>query len=85
MATNLNLTNMEACHKMSRREILQKVRSEEKRFGFEPEIVAKTAQMKARIYEVAISYHGRTYADGKKTTWRDDVHALWCILRYNFS
>jgi glycosyltransferase involved in cell wall biosynthesis len=84
MATNLNMTDMEACYKMFRREILQKIRLEENRFGFEPEIVAKMARQRARIYEVPISYHGRTYAEGKKITWRDGFHALWCILKYNF-
>ena len=84
MATNLNLTDMEACYKVFRREIIQQTRIEENRFGFEPEIVAKMARRKARIYEVAISYYGRTYAEGKKIGWRDGCHALWCIFKYNF-
>ena len=84
MATNLNMTDMEACYKMFRREIILKVRIEENRFGFEPEIVAKMARLKARVFEVAISYYGRTYAEGKKIGWRDGLHALWCICKYNF-
>jgi hypothetical protein len=82
MATNLNLTDMEACHKAFRRELLQSISIEENRFGFEPEIVAKVARSGARIYEVAISYHGRTYAEGKKIGWRDGVSALRCIAIY---
>jgi glycosyltransferase involved in cell wall biosynthesis len=81
MATNLNLTDMEACYKAFRRELIQSVEIEEDRFGFEPEIVAKVARAGARIYEVAISYHGRTYAEGKKIGWRDGVGALRCILK----
>src|SRR5208283_424730 len=84
MATDLNLTDMEACYKTFRREIIQKIKIEESRFGFEPEITAKVAKLKVRIYEVAISYSGRTYAEGKKIGWRDGVHALWCIFKYNF-
>jgi len=84
MATNLNLTDMEACYKVFRREIIQKIRLEEDRFGFEPEVVSKMARLKVRIYEVAISYYGRTYAEGKKIGWRDGVHAFWCIFKYNF-
>jgi glycosyltransferase involved in cell wall biosynthesis len=83
MATGLNLTDMEVCYKTFRREIIQKIQIEENRFGFEPEITAKVARLKVRIYEVAISYYGRTYAEGKKIGWRDGVHALWCILKYN--
>jgi ribonucleotide reductase beta subunit family protein with ferritin-like domain len=75
---------METCYKTFRREIIQKIKIEENRFGFEPEITAKVARLNARIYEVAISYYGRTYAEGKKIGWRDGVHALWCILKYNF-
>lgn len=82
MTTNLNLTDMEACHKAFRRELIQSIEIEENRFGFEPEIVAKVAQAGARIYEVAISYHGRTYAEGKKIGWRDGISALRCILKY---
>ena len=84
MATDLNLTDMETCYKTFRREVIQKIRIEENRFGFEPEITAKIARLKARIYEVGISYSGRTYADGKKIGWRDGVRALWCICKYNF-
>src|SRR5580658_2284335 len=84
MAADLNLTDMEVCYKVFRREILQRIRIEEDRFGFEPEITAKVARLKVRVYEVAISYTGRTYAEGKKVGWRDGVHALWCILKYNF-
>ena len=82
MTTNLNLTDMEACHKAFRRELIQSIEIEENRFGFEPEIVAKTAQAGARIYEVAISYHGRNYAEGKKIGWKDGFSALRCILKY---
>ena len=84
MATDLNLTDMETCYKTFRREIIQKIRIEENRFGFEPEITAKVAKLKVRIYEVAISYYGRTYAEGKKIGWRDGFRALWCIGKYNF-
>ena len=78
------LTDMETCYKIFRREIIQKIKIEENRFGFEPEITAKVAKLKVRIYEVAVSYYGRTYAEGKKIGWRDGVHALWCIFKYNF-
>jgi glycosyltransferase involved in cell wall biosynthesis len=84
MATDLNLTDMETCYKTFRREIIQKIKIAENRFGFEPEITAKVARLKVRIYEVAISYYGRTYAEGKKIGWRDGCHALWCIFKYNF-
>ena len=84
MATDLNLTDMETCYKTFRREIIQKVKIAENRFGFEPEITAKVAKLKVRIYEVGISYSGRTYAEGKKIGWRDGIRALWCILKYNF-
>jgi len=84
MATDLNLTDMETCYKVFRREIIQKIQIEENRFGFEPEITAKVARLKVRIYEVAISYYGRTYAEGKKIGWRDGFRALWCICKYNF-
>jgi len=83
MATNLNLTDMESGHKMFRREILRQIQIEEDRFGFEPEIVAKVSRMGLRIYEVSISYYGRTYADGKKIGWRDGFSALRCIVKYN--
>ena len=84
MATNLNLTDMEACYKVFRRDLIQNIRIEEDRFGFEPEIVAKVARLNVRIYEVAISYYGRTYAEGKKIGWRDGFRALWCIVKYNW-
>jgi glycosyltransferase involved in cell wall biosynthesis len=83
MFTNLNLTDMETCYKAFRREIIQKIEIEESRFGFEPEITAKVARLGVRIYEVAISYHGRTYAEGKKIGWKDGFSALRCILKYN--
>ncbi len=85
MATNLNLSDMESCYKMFRREIIQAIPIEENRFGFEPEVTAKIARSGARIYEVSISYYGRTYAEGKKITWKDGFRALWCIAKYNFS
>ena len=84
MGTGLNLTDMEVCYKVFRREIIQKISVEENRFGFEPEITAKAARLNVRIYEVAISYYGRTYAEGKKIGWRDGFRALWCIFKYNF-
>ncbi|HSY74444.1 MAG TPA: glycosyltransferase family 2 protein [Dongiaceae bacterium] len=84
MATGVNLTDMETCYKTFRREIIQKITIEENRFGFEPEITAKVARLNVRIYEVAISYYGRTYAEGKKIGWRDGFRALWCIFKYNF-
>ena len=84
MATDLNLTDMETCYKTFRREIIQKIQIQEDRFGFEPEITAKVARLHARIYEVGISYYGRTYAEGKKIGWRDGFRALWCIFKYNF-
>jgi glycosyltransferase involved in cell wall biosynthesis len=82
MFTNLNLSDMETCYKAFRREIIQGIRIEENRFGFEPEITAKLAGTGARIYEVAISYHGRTYAEGKKIGWRDGISAFRCIIKY---
>ncbi len=84
MATNLNLSDMETCYKVFRREIIQKITIEESRFGFEPEITAKVARLGARIYEVPISYHGRTFAEGKKVNWRDGISALRCLIKYNF-
>jgi hypothetical protein len=84
MATNLNLTDMETCYKTFRREALEKIVIEEDRFGFEPEITAKVSKARLRVYEVAISYHGRTYEEGKKINWRDGISALRCILKYNF-
>lgn len=83
MFTNLDLTDMETCYKVFRREIIQKIQIEENRFGFEPEITAKVARLGCRIYEVGISYYGRTYAEGKKIGWRDGFQAIYCILKYN--
>ena len=83
MLTNLNLTDMETCYKVFRKEILKQIDIREKRFGFEPEITAKVARIGCRIYEVGISYSGRSYKEGKKINWKDGVWALWCILRYN--
>jgi hypothetical protein len=81
--TNLNLTDIEVCYKAFRREVLESITLEEERFGFEPEITAKVARGRWRIYEVPISYYGRTYEEGKKIGWRDGVRALYCILKYN--
>jgi glycosyltransferase involved in cell wall biosynthesis len=83
MATNINLTDMETCYKVFRREVLQRIEIEENRFGFEPEITAKVARLGVVIYEVGISYYGRTYAEGKKIGWRDGFRALWAIAKYN--
>jgi len=83
MATNINLGDMECGYKAFRREVIQQIRIEENRFGFEPEIVAKVSQLGVRIYEVPVSYYGRTYAEGKKISWRDGVSALRCIVKYN--
>lgn len=83
MFTDLDLTDMETCYKLFRREIIQNILIEEDRFGFEPEITAKVAKMNCRIYEVGISYYGRTYAEGKKIGWKDGVRAIYCILKYN--
>lgn len=83
MVTDLNLTDMETCYKLFRRDIVQGLQLEEKRFGFEPEVTAKVARVKdVRIYEVGISYYGRTYAEGKKIGWRDGFRALYCIVKY---
>ncbi|MEM8618283.1 MAG: glycosyltransferase family 2 protein [Actinomycetota bacterium] len=83
MFTDLNLTDMETCYKAFRRDVIQSIEIEEDRFGFEPEITAKLARRRVRIYEVGISYSGRTYADGKKIGWRDGVRALICIVKYS--
>jgi len=83
MFTNLNLTDMETGYKVFRREIIQAIKIKESRFGFEPEITAKVAKIHCRIYEVGISYSGRTYSEGKKIGWRDGMSALRCILKYN--
>jgi glycosyltransferase involved in cell wall biosynthesis len=82
MFTNINLTDMETCYKMFRGEVIRNLRIEEDRFGFEPEVTSKVARMGCRIYEVGISYSGRTYAEGKKINWKDGVRAIWCILKY---
>lgn len=82
--TNLNLTDMETCYKMWRSEIIKSVKLKEQRFGFEPEVTAKVSRIsKVRIYEVGISYYGRTYEEGKKINWKDGVRAIYCILKYN--
>ncbi len=83
--TNMNMTDMETCYKIFRREILQSIPIEENRFGFEPEITVKIAKRHLRVYEVGISYWGRTYEEGKKIGWKDGVHALWCLLKYSLS
>ncbi len=81
--TDLNLSDMETCYKAFRREVIQSIPLQEDRFGFEPEITAKVAKRKLRIYEVGISYSGRTYEDGKKIGWKDGVRAIWCLLKYS--
>lgn len=84
MLTNLNLTDMETCYKLFRRETVQSLKLVEKRFGFEPEVTAKVSRVPGvRIYEVGISYYGRTYQEGKKIGWKDGFRAIWCILKYN--
>jgi glycosyltransferase involved in cell wall biosynthesis len=84
MFTNLNLTDMETCYKLFRRETIQSLPLKEKRFGFEPEVTARISRIpNIRIYEVGISYYGRTYAEGKKINWKDGFRAIWCILKYN--
>jgi len=83
MFTNLNLTDMETCYKVFRREVLQNITIEEDRFGFEPEITAKIAHRGLVVYEVGISYYGRTYAEGKKISWKDGIRAIYAILKYN--
>jgi glycosyltransferase involved in cell wall biosynthesis len=84
MFTNLNLTDMETCYKVFKKEVLNKITIQENRFGFEPEITAKVAKLRVPIYEVSISYYGRTYEEGKKIGWRDGVRAIWCIVKYRF-
>ncbi len=81
--TNINLTDMETCYKAFRRELLQSIPLEENRFGFEPEITVKIAKRRLRIYEVGISYWGRTYEEGKKIGWKDGLRAVWCLLKYS--
>ncbi len=84
MFTNFNLTDMETCYKLFKRETVQSLKLKEKRFGFEPEVTAKISRIpKIRIYEVGISYYGRTYAEGKKINWKDGFKAIYCILKYN--
>lgn len=85
MATNLNLTDMETCYKLFRADMLKSLDLKEKRFGFEPEVTAKIAKVpKIRIYEVGVSYYGRTYEEGKKINWKDGFRAIYCIIRYGF-
>jgi glycosyltransferase involved in cell wall biosynthesis len=85
VATNLNLTDMETGYKLFKREIIQQISLKENRFGFEPEVTAKVARIKGiRIYEVGISYYGRTYAEGKKINWKDGLRAIYCIIKYNY-
>jgi glycosyltransferase involved in cell wall biosynthesis len=84
MVTDLNLTDMETCYKVFRRELIQSIPLEEDRFGFEPEVTCKLAKAGARIYEVGIAYHGRTYEEGKKIGMKDGFRALWCIAKYSF-
>lgn len=84
MFTNLNLTDMETCYKLFRSEVIKPMQLRERRFGFEPEVTARIARVPGiRIYEVGISYYGRTYAEGKKINWKDGFRAIWCILKYN--
>jgi glycosyltransferase involved in cell wall biosynthesis len=83
MFTNLNLTDMETCYKAFRRELIQSITIEEDRFGFEPEITAKISKRGVRIYEVGISYYGRTYAEGKKINYKDGIRAIYCVIKYN--
>jgi glycosyltransferase involved in cell wall biosynthesis len=83
MMTNINLTDMETCYKAFKREVIQGVIIRENRFGFEPEIIAKVARMNLRIYEVGISYYGRTYSEGKKINWKDGLRAIYCIFKYS--
>jgi glycosyltransferase involved in cell wall biosynthesis len=82
--TNLNLTDMETCYKLFRIDVLRRIEIEEDRFGFEPEVTAKIARLRVRIFEVGIGYAGRTYEEGKKIGWKDGVRALWCILKYGW-
>jgi glycosyltransferase involved in cell wall biosynthesis len=81
--TDLNLTDMETCYKVFRREVIQSIRLEENRFGFEPEITVKIAKRRLRVYEVGISYSGRTYEEGKKIGWKDGVRAIWCLIKFS--
>jgi len=81
--TNLNLTDMETCYKVFRRDVIQSIQLEEDRFGFEPEVTVKIAKRRLRVYEVGISYSGRTYEEGKKIGWKDGIRALWCLAKYS--
>jgi len=81
--TDLDLSDMETCYKVFKREVIQSIRIQENRFGFEPEITAKIAKKNLRIYEVGIAYYGRTYSEGKKITWKDGIRAIYCIFKYN--
>lgn len=83
MFSDMNLTDMETCYKVFKREIIQSIDIKENRFGFEPEITAKVARKQCRVFEVGISYNGRTYDEGKKIGWKDGVRAIWCIIKYN--
>jgi hypothetical protein len=83
IVTDLNLTDMETCYKVFRTKLIQSIQLEEDRFGFEPEITCKLAKLGVRIYEVGISYHGRTYEEGKKINWRDSVRAIYAIVKYS--
>jgi glycosyltransferase involved in cell wall biosynthesis len=83
--TNLNITDMETCYKVFRTDVLKRITLTSDRFGFEPEITAKVAKLKVRVFEVGIRYHGRTYEEGKKITWKDGIQALWCIVKYRFT
>jgi glycosyltransferase involved in cell wall biosynthesis len=85
MLTNLNLTDMETCYKVFRREVIQSITLEEDRFGFEPEVTVKIAKRKLRVYEVGISYWGRTYEEGKKINWKDGMRAIWCLAKYSLT
>jgi len=87
MLTNLNLTDMETCYKIFRREVITDILPtlKQDRFGFEPEVTAKVARRRCRIFEISVSYSGRTYAQGKKIGWKDGLQALWCIFRYGMA
>ncbi len=84
ICSDLSLTDMETCYKMFKREVIQSIKLKENRFGFEPEVTAKIAKKKCRIYEIPISYHPRTFEQGKKIGWKDAIRAIYCIIRYNF-
>ena len=85
MFTNLNLTDIETCYKVFKADVVRSITIKENRFGFEPEITAKIAKKRYRIYEIGISYSGRDYSEGKKIGWKDGIRAIWCILKYNLS